>query len=607
MKSRWPVILVFVMWQCTLPAQRSALRLSEIRDTAMLQEYKHTAARLTGTDKLADLAHVYKEIAQYAYDHKQDDTTIHYYFRALEIYEQLGDSLHIAFCAFRIGDHISFHWKDYDLALSWLQRAYTYFSRHQLVTDAAFCSYAIARTYKVTGDQVKHRFYLGLAAKHNEIARDTVLKIIMLQQQVAQYLEEETYDKALPLAQQLVALARIDGPAVFLKTGLLLLGRISIGLGQYNEALPPLNESLTVLPDMLYEQYQIYLYIARCHAALGQFQKAEQHVELYRKNYEAYTESLRNINIDELLVRYEAEKKEAALEALRTENTLKEKLASDRARYMLFLIAGLIILVIAGVVAYRNIRRRQHVESKLREEQMRFQEQLRNEREERLLAEFNQKFSEVQLSAMSAQMNPHFIFNCMNSIQKYILTNEKKKALGFLQRFSELMRLVLDNSTRKMNSLDEEIEMLDKYLALEQQRLDQRFDYRIIAAPELQTDFFEVPTMVIQPFVENAIWHGLMNMPENGIRGNLSISFTHSDHYLHCVIEDNGVGRARAAELQKQRSPTRKSHGMSITQKRLELLQHNNGQIPHVIIDDLYDPQRRPSGTRVTINISLDS
>jgi hypothetical protein len=217
-------------------------------------------------------------------------------------------------------------------------------------------------------------------------------------------------------------------------------------------------------------------------------------------------------------------------------------------------------------------------------------------------ADVSRQLAEVQLTALSAQMNPHFIFNCMNSIQKYILKSEKNKAMLFLQNFSELMRGVLDSSSKMKIGLDEEINMLEKYLTLEQQRLESKFDYIITASSNLQTDFFEIPGMLIQPYVENAIWHGLMNLPD-GKRGSLAVTFEKEKDFIKCIVTDNGVGRDKAAELEKEKSPHRKSYGISISKKRIELLQKEGQPIPQVNIEDLVNDNGQPSGTSVTLFI----
>ncbi len=217
-------------------------------------------------------------------------------------------------------------------------------------------------------------------------------------------------------------------------------------------------------------------------------------------------------------------------------------------------------------------------------------------------ADFDRQMAEVQLTALNAQMNPHFIFNCMNSIQKFILKNEKYKAMLFLQNFSELMRGVLDSSAKARVPLDEEINMLEKYLQLEQQRLENKFDYSITTSPNMQADFFEIPGMLIQPYVENAIWHGLMNLPGDK-RGYVIITFEKQHEFIKCSIIDNGVGIRKATELKKEKSPQHKSYGMSISKKRIELLQKEGQPVPLVSIEDRMDTNGQPAGTIVTLFI----
>ena len=250
--------------------------------------------------------------------------------------------------------------------------------------------------------------------------------------------------------------------------------------------------------------------------------------------------------------------------------------------------------------------------------QQKIVEELRkNEDLSKELVQSDKRIAEEQLIALNAQMNPHFIFNCMNSIQKYILKNEKAKALEFLQKFSELMRAVLDNSAKQEIALDEEVSMLEKYIYLEQQRLDNKFDYQIEVSPDLQTDFFVVPGMIIQPYVENAIWHGLMNLPDkenghstavNGLnrKGLLELKFDKKDSFIRCVVQDNGVGRKMAAKLESQKSPGRKSFGMQLSQKRLELLRKENSHVPEIIFEDLEDKNNLPLGTKVTLFIEQE-
>jgi LytS/YehU family sensor histidine kinase len=166
------------------------------------------------------------------------------------------------------------------------------------------------------------------------------------------------------------------------------------------------------------------------------------------------------------------------------------------------------------------------------------------------------------------------------------------------------MRDVLDNSAKPKVALDDELGMLEKYIRLEQLRLEEKFEFNIVVSPDLQADFFMIPGMIIQPYVENAIWHGLMHKTE---KGYLQLAFERNNGSILCTITDNGVGRDRAAELERPYTKKRKRYGIKLSQKRLELLHQKQIDIPAVIIDDLVDEKAKPAGTRVTIQFHLDN
>src|SRR6476619_5515336 len=152
----------------------------------------------------------------------------------------------------------------------------------------------------------------------------------------------------------------------------------------------------------------------------------------------------------------------------------------------------------------------------------------------------------MEMQALRAQMNPHFIFNSLNSINRFILQNNKAEATEYLTKFSKLIRMILNCSANATVSLAEDLEALQLYLELECLRFDNEFIYKITCDPELDTDFIRVPPMLLQPFVENAIWHGLMNKEGEG---HLWININQEDSALICTITDDGIGRKKAAEL----------------------------------------------------------
>ncbi|HTF06446.1 MAG TPA: histidine kinase [Bacteroidia bacterium] len=205
--------------------------------------------------------------------------------------------------------------------------------------------------------------------------------------------------------------------------------------------------------------------------------------------------------------------------------------------------------------------------------------------------------AEYQHQALTAQMNPHFIFNSLSSMQAFILSDEKENALRYIDRFSFLMRKSLEHSMLKFVPLEKEIELLRAYLDIEAMRFGDKLAYTITCDPQLDSMSIEVPTMAIQPFAENAIRHGLMHREEPG--GQIAISFTLKENTIWCRVEDNGVGRQRSAEINR----TRRKHislGSSITEERLRLLCGVTNQIYSITYTDKTGEHSRSAGTIVS-------
>ncbi len=221
------------------------------------------------------------------------------------------------------------------------------------------------------------------------------------------------------------------------------------------------------------------------------------------------------------------------------------------------------------------------------------------EYEEKLMLQ--NKVSLNEISALRAQMNPHFIFNSLNSIQHFILSNDRLSAIRYLSKFSKLTRNVLENSIDHKVPLNDEIKLLSSYLELESLRFNEMFHYQIEVSEDLDTDNTDIPLLLIQPYVENAIVHGLSKQEEGTPR--LNISFKKEGEDIVCEIEDNGIGRVASQKASSAIKRLRKSRGMEITGKRLKLL--NQSQIGKNTIEviDKYDEKGIPSGTKVTIRI----
>ena len=216
---------------------------------------------------------------------------------------------------------------------------------------------------------------------------------------------------------------------------------------------------------------------------------------------------------------------------------------------------------------------------------------------------FEHKIAETEMIALRAQMNPHFIFNCLNSIKLYTLENDSQTASEYLTKFSQLIRLVLENSRSEKVTLQKELETLKLYIELEAMRFKDKVQYKINVVPHIDQQYIEIPPLLLQPYVENAIWHGLMHKPEGG---NITIDIAQPDEYLlHIEISDDGIGREMAGQHKSKSATRQKSFGLKMTSERLDAINHIYKTKTEVKIVDLVDADGNAAGTKVIIEIPL--
>jgi LytS/YehU family sensor histidine kinase len=211
------------------------------------------------------------------------------------------------------------------------------------------------------------------------------------------------------------------------------------------------------------------------------------------------------------------------------------------------------------------------------------------------------RIADLERSALQAQMNPHFIFNSLNSIQSYIANNENEKASRYLAKFSRLVRATLNNSRSGKISLDEEIEAVTHYLELEKMRFKEKFDYDITIDDDIVTSEIQLPPMLIQPYLENAIIHGLA---QTRSKGRISLYYLLIGNYLVVTVTDNGIGIEQSKKLKEGNTSLHKSVGMTITQKRLEMLDEGNRD-NKVKIEEVKDRLDEVIGTKVEVKIRV--
>ncbi len=407
------------------------------------------------------------------------------------------------------------------------------------------------------------------------------------------YLLNKDYDLALPLLKSAVDSLRTAKNEVGLPNGLISLAKTYEGKKDYKTALKYAQEGFHIAA----KRYRTEITMEGANVLSKLFHQLKKNDSAYHylNYYTVLKDSTNNkqnlwklnIKLSEYKKEVEDAKKEARIGFLNRDNKIKEQQLKQEATFKKFLITSFFLLLITVLFIFRNFatkRKNEKLES------------------EKKLAQLKQKAADLEMQALRAQMNPHFIFNCLSSINRFILKNETETASDYLTRFSRLIRMVLINSKKQLITLEDEIEMLKLYLDMERLRFKFSFDYNITFSNTVDAGAIQVPPLLFQPFCENAIWHGLMNKETNG---KLDITLFTEANALKCVIEDNGIGRKKAAELKSKLSEDKQSVGLKITSERLSLLNNEEKIESFFTITDLEAENGEPLGTKVYISVSL--
>jgi LytS/YehU family sensor histidine kinase len=217
-------------------------------------------------------------------------------------------------------------------------------------------------------------------------------------------------------------------------------------------------------------------------------------------------------------------------------------------------------------------------------------------------AEIQAQLSKIEMKALRAQMNPHFIFNCLNSIYHFMNKKDTEQASKYLIKFSNLIRSILENSLHQEVPLKDDLEALELYIQLEQMRLDHKFNYRIAIDEYIDTNTFFVPPLIMQPFVENSIWHGLSGK-ENG--GLINIRIELQENMLKYILEDNGSMVSNPNNLNEIQKLKKSSIGIAATKERLDLLHHKNKGHANFTMTDLMDKNNTYCGKRIELKLPI--
>jgi len=388
------------------------------------------------------------------------------------------------------------------------------------------------------------------------------------------------YDNALAYSMEYLNLSEEIGDKDGIASAYISIGNDYLSLGKFQDALEHLKTGLKLAQEIKNDLVLKGAYdgLRITYAELGDFQRAFGFATRYQQLNDTLFNVEKSQQIAEMQTKYETEKKEQQITLLEKDSEIQKASIENQKLIRNAGIGFFAVLILVGVLVFNRYKLKQS--------------------NDRNLLEKNIVQTENQL--LRAQMNPHFIFNSLNSIQGFVADNKTNLGQEYLADFAKLMRAILENSTKEMISLSGELEVLSIYLKLEQLRFEGKFEYTINSDAVEEADLIEIPPMIIQPFVENAILHGVMNKPDIG---HISILVREADDQLICEVTDDGIGREASAKLGKNNK--HKSIGLEVTQNRIALLSKETGIEGGVEVNDLIDDTGQVCGTSVVVTLPI--
>lgn len=428
----------------------------------------------------------------------------------------------------------------------------------------------IGEAFELSGQIDSARSYYSQSLVLNEKV-GSVLGIALCNNNLGKtYLEEKDYSKAIAFFKNAIELTRTTGDKYHLIISIQNAARVWIEQKQYLAATQPLNESIQLAREInakifLKEGYKL---LSRIMEETGRYRESLEYINLSHLYSDSIFNDENQRHLNEIQAKYETEKQKQQIVLLNKEQELNVQHMQTQ-RILLWGLAFLSVLVAAVLILLNS---HQKIHNRTRE------------------IELNQKL-------LRSQMNPHFLFNALGTIQSYMMKNDGRKASFYLSSFSSLMRSILKNSREELITLQEEKETLENYLTLHQLRLGDRLEFSVVAEG-LEMEEICIPPMLVQPFVENAVLHGIEKMEEKGV---VSVKFVKEDQHLKITVEDNGKG----IEDNDQKG-NHVSYALQIFKERVANLKNTSGaEIFYHIEKGKVDKSRNP-GTLVTVKIPLN-
>lgn len=389
----------------------------------------------------------------------------------------------------------------------------------------------------------------------------------------AAYQEKKDYPAAMEYLKKALEVNDKVDDKVHVAESYLSIGKLLGAEGKHEDARKYIMQSIDIstfwgFKAMLMDAYKA---LAADFKDSGDFKKSLEAVDKSLLYKDSILDEKSAMALAQMQTIYEVDRKDTHIRNLEHDKMLADLRTKRNVVVTFFLAAFLLMAIVGGFfyIRHRNLKA-------------------------------NKQTLQLELRSLRSQMNPHFIFNSLSSIHRYIWSNNQEEASDYLTKFSRLMRLILDNTQHTFVTLNKELESLRLYLDLESLRCNGIFEYRFNIDPEINDEEVLIPPMILQPYVENAIWHGLVHKQPDE-KGLLDIDIVLRKRSLVCTITDNGIGRKKAMEIKDRKGRAHNSVGMKVTQGRIDLIRKINNKEAKVTVTDLEDESGQGTGTVVTI------
>lgn len=418
--------------------------------------------------------------------------------------------------------------------------------------------------------------YFKKSLKINDKIKNTFGQIICKSSIANMYIKQDKPGDAIELIKGNLVTAKKLGTKKYLSYEYLNLGWAQSKLGMYKEAEKNLNEGLE-----LGKKYNLSSTISYAYSHLSELYENKKDYKSALKFYQLSDEFEKKISnertiqyVNDLIIKYDSERQNNEIKNLAKQNEIATlQLNKNRNIWIIYVVSSLLLFAIFYFLYRQRLL----------------------EKQKRILT--------LEQDVLRTQMNPHFIFNALNSIKHYIINNEQKNAVHYLNKFSKLVRKILESSTLKEVTLREELETMDLYMNIENIRFSNEISYSINVGENLDLSKIKVPPLVLQPFLENALWHGLSS--KKGYKSiNLSV-FKPSEEFIQIDIEDNGIGRKASSMIKSNKVINRKSIGIELTKERLNNFIKDFNNPFSLIFNDLVDDSKNAMGTKVALKIPI--